>query len=190
MRVFIGLPLPPDLADDLASRAGAVGAGRAIAAENLHLTLSFLGEQPQHAVSALGTELGLIRAAAPLLHWGAPDFFGSPRNPVFAMNVAPDPALVALQSRVVQAVRAVGIDLPATRFRPHVSLIRLSARDGARARDRLQHFILSGALTGMEPVLADTLTLYRSRLDERGARYEPLADWPLEPDRPAPLPIP
>ncbi len=180
MRAFVGLPLPAGTADGLAARARGAGAGRAIAAENLHLTLAFLDDRPEHLLAALAAELALIHAGAPVLEWAAPDFLGSPRNPVLALGVAPAPALLALQAQVVRAVRAVGIDLPASRFRPHVSLIRLSARDGARARARLQDFILSGALAGLEPVAADTLTLYRSRLDEKGARHEHLADWPLD----------
>ncbi|MBW7921563.1 MAG: RNA 2',3'-cyclic phosphodiesterase [Rubellimicrobium sp.] len=180
MRAFVGLPLPDDVADDLARRAAGAGAGRVIPAESLHLTLAFLDDQPQHLLAALGAELDLIHAPAPVLRWGAPDFLGSPRNPVFALMVEADPALVALQARVIRAARDTGIALPATRFRPHVSLLRLSARDGTRARERLQHFILSGALTGLAPVVAEVLTLYHSRLDERGARYESLADWPLE----------
>lgn len=180
MRAFVGLPLPPEVAEDLNRHAAGAGVGRAIAAENLHLTLAFLDDQPPSMLAALGAELSLIRAAAPMLHWAAPDFLGSSRNPVFALMVAPDPALVALQARVVQGVRDVGIAFPAVRFRPHVSLIRLSARDGARARERLQALILSGALAGLPPLRAEVLTLYRSHLGEKGARYERLADWPLE----------
>ncbi len=180
MRSFVGLPLPDDLAEDLERRAATVQAGRVVPAENLHLTLAFLGDQTLQSLTALDAELVMIRAEAPRLRWGPPDFFGGTRTRVFALTVEPDPALMVLQARVVRAARLAGVMLPAARFRPHVTVIRLNPEGGARQQGRLQDLILSGRLTGLPDVMADTLTLYRSHLRESGARYERLADYPLD----------
>lgn len=180
MRSFVGLPLPDDLAEDLERRAATVQAGRVVPAENLHMTLAFLGDQTLQSLTALDAELVSVMAAAPRLRWGPPDFFGGSHTRVLALTVEPDPALLALQARVVRAVRATGISLPAIRFRPHVTIIRLNPEGGARQQRRLQELIFSGRLTRLPDVVADTLSLYRSHLRESGVRYERLADYPLD----------
>lgn len=180
MRAFVGLPLPDDLALELERRAEAAGVGRVVPAENLHLTLAFLGDQTLQSLTALDAELMMLRADAPRLRWGPPDFFGGARTRVFALTVEADPALMSLQARVVRAARVAGVTLPAMRFRPHVTIIRLNPEGGARQQRRLQELIFSGRLAGLSDVMADTLTLYQSHLRESGARYEHLADYPLD----------
>lgn len=180
MRSFLGLPMPDDLAEDLERRAATVQAGRVVPAENLHLTLAFLGDQTLQSLTALDDELQVIMAEAPTLRWGPPDFFGGARTRVLALTVEPDPALLALHSRVVRAVRDAGINYPSARFRPHVTIIRLNPEDDTRQQMRLQELILSGRLSGLPEVVADMFSLYRSRLRESGARYERLADYPLD----------
>jgi 2'-5' RNA ligase len=56
-------------------------------------------------------------------------------------------------------------------YRPHATVARL--RPDAKAR--------RGELAGPEPVefRGEALTLYRSQLRREGARYEPLASFPL-----------
>lgn len=179
IRAFVGLPLPWDAADLLARRAAGIGAGRPIAAENLHLTLLFLDDQPEGALADLHDELALIRSPALSLRWGPPDFFGGDRTRVFALTVAPDPALTALYARVRAAARAAGIATGADRFRPHVSLIRLPGRIDPAAQARLQGLIGRGVAEGLPPAPVARLCLYRSHLDRGGAWYEELADYHL-----------
>lgn len=180
MRTFIGLPLPEDTSTDLERIAMGAGVGRVIPAENLHLTLSFLEKQSPSVLATLDAELAMIHAKAPDLEWSQPDILGGARTRVFALTVQPAPELLGLHTQVVRAVRGVGIDLPGVRFRPHVSLIRFSDKPTARERDRLQQLIFSGQLAGLPSVRADMFSLYRSHLNERGARYERLVDYPLD----------
>lgn len=179
MRSFVGLPLPPDMAEALARRAAGAGVGRAVAADNLHLTLVFLDDQPETALAALHEALGQGVLPAPVLRLGGLDFFGGGRSRVLAATVAPDPALATLRDRVRAAVRAAGIVLPHDRFRPHVTLVRLPPHSDPAASSRLQALIARGITADLGPAPAERLVLYRSHLDRAGAWYEELADWPL-----------
>jgi 2'-5' RNA ligase len=177
MRAFVALPLPDDTADLLHRRAQGAGVGRV--PDTLHLTLAFLGEQPEAALAALAGELDLIVAPAPRLDWDAPEFLGGDRARVLALMVRPDPALMHLHARVRTAIRAAGLALPPDRFRPHVTLIRLPPRPGPGTADRLQALIGRGISADIPPVTASRLVLYHSRLDRAGARHDELAIWPL-----------
>ncbi len=179
MRAFLGLPLPDEVTEDLARRAASAGTGRAIAPGNLHLTLAFLDDQPLTALAALDAGLRHLVAAPVRLEWGPPDFLGGGRRRVLALTVLPAPELLTLHARVGRALREAGIALPAARFRPHVSLLRLPASPDRRAQVRLQGLIMGGALAGLAPVTVGRFALYRSHLASDGARYEILADYPL-----------
>ena len=66
MRLFVGLDLPWETKQQLASLAGGIPGARWVPAENYHLTLRFIGEVPAHRAEeidhALGS-LGLHRVA-------------------------------------------------------------------------------------------------------------------------------
>jgi 2'-5' RNA ligase len=172
-RLFVALELPEDVRDALASwRSAAVPAIdglRAIAADDLHVTLCFLGWQAAGSIPAIidayaaavsgePTDLELDRA-----------IWLPPRRPrVLAVElVDSDGSLATLQAALSGALEQGGWYRPEKRaFRPHVTLARL--RRGARAgRGDLAappHLRFRGGPT----------TVFRSRLSPSGARYEPL----------------
>lgn len=179
IRAFLALPLPEEAAEILWRRAGGAGVGRSVAADDLHLTLAFLGDQPEGALGDLAQELDLLRSPPVPLQFGPADFFGVDRSRVLAVTVAPDPALVALHDRIRSALRAAGITPPPGRFRPHVTVLRLPRQTDPAATARLQALIGRGIAADIPPVTARRLVLYRSQLDRAGARHDELATWPL-----------
>jgi 2'-5' RNA ligase len=86
----------------------------------------------------------------------------------------PSHALARIQDGVSTALSDGGWYTPEKRpYLPHVTVARVPAR--ARVRS-----------TELEPLpslrfLAPAVTLYRSRLQRSGARYEPMASVPLSP---------
>ena len=173
MRAFVGIPVPEPWAGPLVRVQERLALGRRVAEDDLHLTLAFLDERPEAALEALAEEISArpLRAA-PLRPVGVAPFGD---GGTVALDVATDPALVALHDTVRLAARGAGIDLPRRRFRPHVTLARL----GRGARDRLP-----GALSGLghvelPEVRAEAITLWSSTLTPDGPIYEPIETWPL-----------
>jgi 2'-5' RNA ligase len=64
IRLFCALLLPDDAADRLAAWQVHLDAGRAVVRENLHVTLAFLGHQPEDELPAIVAELQAAAAAA------------------------------------------------------------------------------------------------------------------------------
>jgi 2'-5' RNA ligase len=64
MRAFLALPLPDTICDALERLQESIPGGNLIPPENFHLTLAFLGEQPEHALEDLHFSLEAFRATA------------------------------------------------------------------------------------------------------------------------------
>jgi 2'-5' RNA ligase len=174
VRLFVALELPSRVRSALdAWRVEAVGSRedlRLVAAASLHVTLAFLGSRPADEVDAIKACIATAagdKPAAPLRVAAVKPV--PPRRPrLFAFDLAdPDGAAGAVQAAVCEALASGGFYKPEKRpFWPHVTFARV--RRGARRVD---------AIEGEPPALGFTarhVTLYRSHLSPRGARYEAL----------------
>ena len=171
MRLFIALDLPAATRAELAAWAdrAAPPAVRRVPAENLHVTLAFLGSRSgDEAAAARALLPALARPLGELRVTGA--LWLPPRRPgVLSVALAADETLAALHDELVAALaEAIGFVPERRRFRPHVTVGRV-ARD-ARIDTR-------PALQPPAPQLtfpARAVVLYRSRTSPQGARYERL----------------
>jgi len=180
MRIFVALPLPEEAIHALEHLQEALDLGRPVAAENLHVTLAFLGDQDLPTATAVDAELSEITAPALTLDLSGLDVVSSRQPRLVHAAVSPDPALKALREKVRVAARRAGVDLPRERFRPHVTLARFP-RDLPRHRlDRLGRFLEGHGDFRLPGLEITQFVLYRSHLSNEGADYEPLAEYPLE----------
>src|SRR5215218_5007435 len=138
MRLFIAIELPEDVRSHLIRVQDALKATLPKAsytkAENLHITLKFLGETDAKKRDQLVTSLEMIRTERVELAPEKVDCFPN-RGPVrivtsaLAGNIAP---LRALQESIEQRCKFLGYAREQRAFRPHVTLARarpvLSAR--------------------------------------------------------------
>lgn len=115
----------PDQATRLALTRlqGALG-GKPTPVEKLHLTLAFLGQQPDSALPALHRLLDSVPARPLRLELDTYGHFSGPRIAWAGMRDAP-PALLALHEALMEKVTALGLLAPdRSAFRPHVTLAR------------------------------------------------------------------
>jgi len=148
--------------------------------ERLHLTLKFLGEQPEHAVASVSDALGrLTPAHAPmplrLAGFGAFPNLRTPR--IVWLGVDNHAKLELLHHDVERACADLGFELDGRAFRPHITVGRVRdrlapgvARDLATAARQVEY-------TGMVQVA--TVDLMASELLQGGPRYTVLAAMPL-----------
>ena len=177
-RIFLALPLPDALVGAVTLLQHMLPLRRPVPADQLHVTLAFLGEIDGPAVDALHVELEAVRAAPVPIALRGIDTFGGERPRVIHAPVVPDPALSALRRAVGRAVRDAGLSPDARRFVPHVTL----ARERPRGPDlmRLEQAVAAAGDFAAGPVSARGLVLFESHLHPEGARHDPLAVYPLD----------
>lgn len=150
-----------------------------VRADNLHLTLRFLGEVEPSALERVREAVAVAAAAvAPFtVALGGLGGFPSGRAPrvVWAGVVAGAEGLEALHAALEGALVARGIPGEGRTFHPHVTLARARDRRGAGGLERAL-----GAGPGFGEVRVAALYLMCSELDPRGARYSVLAEAPLD----------
>ncbi|MEC3859692.1 RNA 2',3'-cyclic phosphodiesterase [Mesobacterium sp. TK19101] len=183
IRAFVGLPLPDACAEALGVVQDRLSAGRDVPRDNLHLTLAFLGAQPESVLEDLHGLLERVTAPPMTLRFSGYEMFGGTKPRLLAALVALNPALQALRAKVRRAAYSVGIDLPRERFRPHVTLTRFAGLLTSGEERRVRSVMEGAVLVPDWPV--EQMVLYRSVLNPSGARYDALADYPLAPGAPA-----
>jgi 2'-5' RNA ligase len=178
MRLFFAVELPHEVQAALGKLRPKDSADYRWADPSLlHVTLAFLGEQPEERLDLLKTVgAAAARASSPgHLALGEAGSFGSKRVPrVLWVGLDGDIAsLNTLQSHLARGLREAGFQLEDRAFSPHITLAR--RRDNAR----------SGPPQGWPPQRLHTtfemdhLTLFQSRLSPKGPTYIPLATFRL-----------
>lgn len=180
IRAFVALTLPEDIVSTLVAAQAGLPAGRPVAPENLHLTLSFLGEQREPVVEDLHYALQDIRLPAFPLMLSGLDLQGSGRPRALVANVALEPPLRHLREKVMQAARGAGLRLDRSRYTPHVTLARFNQGLRLEEADRMRRFAVAGAGFRAGPFVAESFALIRSHLGRSGPIYQELARYPLE----------
>ncbi len=178
MRLFLGLPIPPELAQALTrlTRAIELPKGRWTAPENIHLTLVFLGEVAEPTLPPIERELSELNFAPFQLKLTSLNTF--PRAGVLVAEVEPTRSLLHLQAKVAASMARCGFapenpeapQAPEARpYHPHITLARFH---GSLRLNKSQHALPPSLQRSFR---ADTVNLYRSNLTPTGSNYEILA---------------
>lgn len=183
LRLFTAVRVPRaqlEWLDAAASALESVPGARWTPLENRHVTLNFLGWLPSERlpdVVAAADRVAARHAAAhvSLGHLGA---FPNARRArvLWAGLVDPLGLLAALAGDLADELRSVGYEPEERAYTPHLTLARLKA---PRSVDGL----LMPLTDPPPPFEIDRVTLYRSRLSPRGARYEVVHEAYLSGDR-------
>lgn len=166
MRLFLALLPPASLKPALSRLADAAHlhhGGRRVPDDNLHLTLAFLGEQPESLAACLAQRIATIQVTPgqwQLDRWG---YFSRP-GIVWVGSEQPSAPLHALQALLWDDVESLGIEGRPQVFVPHVSLLRRAAQP---VGDELPVPALSWRY--------QRLALVQSEVGQQGSRYSVLA---------------
>lgn len=173
VRLFVALELPAAVRDVLADWSEVVARDvrglRPTGADSLHVTLAFLGEQPVTEVAEIA-QICTISARFPAAELELADVeWLPPRRPrVLAVRLDdPSSALARLRSALVEELTSGGFLEPERRpFLAHATV--------ARARSGLRPPRQSPPPPQRLRFIADSVSLWRSRLGSGPARYESL----------------
>jgi 2'-5' RNA ligase len=171
-RLFAALVLPDAARAALHAWARPVCAAdpalRALAPEALHVTLVFLGSQPEDRVAELAALVTAAAGPLPELTVTGAALLPPRRPGVLVADLSCPPQLAGLQGALAAALEPFR-PLEARPYRPHVTVARVR-RDARPAPPAAPPPALAFAPAGV--------ALYRSRLGPAGARYELLTALP------------
>lgn len=146
--------------------------------ESLHLTLKFIGEQPEARLAGIIDALKSVASPGRFqLRLRGLGCFPNERRPrVFWVGIEAPPELARLAASVDEALEPVGIERDKRPFSAHLTLAR--AREGERVA-------LPGAAweahrnDDFGGFAAGEFFLFQSQLSPSGARYRKLQAFPL-----------
>ena len=150
-----------------------------VKAHSLHLTLKFIGEQPEEKLPALVEALAAVPSPGPLeMGFRGLGCFPNERHPrVFWVGIMAPPALGHLAAGVERALAPLGIPPAQRSFSPHLTLGRL--RQGSRLPALPQDWEVHRS-EDFGHYTATEFLLYQSRLLPHGAEHIKLKHFPLQ----------
>jgi len=161
-RLFIALPVPEEIADQLATLQSGVPDARWQPTENFHVTLCFAGEVQGAVMRDLEEELGDISGPPfPVTVAGVEQFSSGKQPRALVALIARNDRLDWLHQKVSTVARNCGIDVERRKFRPHVTLARFP--QGAETGHHIAQFMASHSTFQAGPWVADHFALYSSR---------------------------
>ncbi len=178
-RLFVAVPLPEAVTERLAALAGGVPGARWSPAQNMHVTLRFIGDVDGREASDIAAILGEVDGAAFDMAVDGVDVFGGRRDArlLFA-GVSPREPLKRLRDKIEAALQRHGLAAEERKYHPHITLARLR---GAPA-DRVGRFLEANGLLMSPPIRVDGFTLFDSVRGNDGAVYRALQTYDLRAD--------
>lgn len=178
IRAFLALPLPDTVLSALRVQQFLLPLPQKTDPETFHLTLVFLGEQPEPVLQAAHERFSEVRLPPFPLALKSLGLFGGAKPRAAWAGVAPSEPLTRLQAKLDHAARSAGIATESRRFTPHVTLGRF-APPGPEESFRLERTIAAGSTFTTPEWTVDHFALYESRLTKRGSVYTELARYDL-----------
>jgi len=186
LRLFLALAIGEEVRRKLAALPRKVDLSDAkakwVEAENLHLTLRFLGEVEEDRLGAVqsaaapcaqrvGAFTFTVRGLVPIPDRG-------PLRMIWAGVEEPTGCLSRLAAELTEALTPLELhdDAEERSFRPHITLVRFRF---VRDPDRIRAAVTPFSATDFGPTRAAELVLVQSQLTPLGPRYSPLARWPM-----------
>jgi RNA 2',3'-cyclic 3'-phosphodiesterase len=194
MRLFIALDLDSSIRERIVRFMEGVENfapdARWIKEESLHVTLKFIGEQPEAAVEKIKHSLATIQASTTEISFRGYGFFPTPKSArVFWVGMEAGPQLASLANAIDEKLIPLGIAKEDRKFSPHLTLARSPGSSGSPRRQkrdapkltfqRLQEKLSALPRPEFGSMTPREFFLYQSQLSPKGSKYTKLAKFTL-----------
>ncbi len=167
-RLFVAIDLPNHIRQRLEPLCCGLPGARWVAAEQMHLTLSFIGEVDGSVYYDIVEALAGIEFATFSMRLQGVGFFPPRKNPrVVWAGLAENEQVQLLHRKIYTSLSAIGLRLESRKFAPHITLARLKNTPPSRVGRYLENF----SLFATESFVVDSFLLYSSVLGRKGARH-------------------
>lgn len=174
-RLFVAVRPPEDVRDALLDTMEGIDGARWQDAENLHLTLHFIGDVERPVANELADALSRVRGPRfDLAIAGVGHFEHKGRVHALWARVPLTPDLEGLRQQVARACAAAGAPYERRRFVPHITLARLNAGTGP-----IGGWLAANGALRAGPWEVDAFALFESHLTPAGATYQEVVRFPL-----------
>lgn len=180
MRLFVALEIPSGVRKNLATLLASLRAitkePRWARAENLHVTLNFLGEVSEEKLDAVRAALGEIHSEQEVqLEFRGLGFFPNEKHPrVFWAAIQASANLKTLAADIEGAMEKLGFPREHREFSPHLTLARF---EQPRLPEALRVAIAENAQREFGSLRTGEFHLVQSSLKRSGAEYTTLATF-------------
>ena len=184
MRLFVALEIPSAVRENLAALLASLRAitkePQWVRAENLHVTLKFLGEVAEEKVVAVRAALAEVRSGEPVtLDFHGSGFFPNEKHPrVFWAGMEASANLKILAADIESAMEKLGFPREQREFSPHLTLARF---ERSRLPEALRKPIADNAQREFGLLQTSEFHLIQSHLKRTGAEYTTLASFRFMP---------
>ncbi|HTS37391.1 MAG TPA: RNA 2',3'-cyclic phosphodiesterase [Candidatus Solibacter sp.] len=195
MRLFIALDIDDGIRERIARFVEGVQPfapdARWVNPESLHLTLKFIGEQPESEVDKIKQVLAALRQPSTEILFQGYGFFPTAKSArVFWVGIEAGPQLPALAHEIDAMTATLGIAKEDRAFSPHLTLARGAGGSGSprhhkQDRPNCAFELVQKRLSALPTPEFGTMTpreffLYRSELSPKGSKYTKLARFALQ----------
>ena len=164
IRIFTAIDLPEDIKGALNSMRSTIKGARWMGPDQMHLTLSFIGEVPQVKLREITEVLGQISYHPFSIKLQGVGHFGLK---VFWVGATLNDDLNFLKEEIDQKLKGIGIQVDIRNFKPHITLARLKGAGSVDLANLLEQF----SLYESREFQVDKFVLYSSNLTPTGAIY-------------------
>lgn len=194
MRLFIALDLDDSIRERITRFIEGVQPfapdARWVKPESLHITLKFIGEQPESVLDRIKLTLPTVIASTTQIRFRGYGFFPTPKSArVFWIGMEAGPQLAELASTIDEKLTTLGIAKEERPYSPHLTLARGPGGSGApqrhkgdkpnRAFQKLQEKLAALPQPDFGTMTPQEFFLYQSRLSPKGSTYTKLERFPL-----------
>jgi len=182
VRLFVALEIPSEVRKNLAALIAELRAiappAKWVRAQNLHVTLKFIGEVPAEKLEVIRGALSKARSDSLIrLDFRGLGFFPNERNPrVFWAGIEASANLKMLASEIESGLEKIGIAREQRPFSPHLTLARFEMR---KLPEKLRVAIQENAKREFGAFKAKQFHLIESKLKPSGAQYTTVQSFPF-----------
>lgn len=195
MRLFIALDIDDAIRERIARFVEGVEGfapdARWVKPESMHVTLKFIGEQPEQQIEQIQAALQKVNAEATEIRFHGYGFFPTARAArVFWIGMEAGPQLAAIAAKIDHTTASLGIPREDRSFSPHLTLARAGGGSGSprwRKGDRpnqvfhrVQEKLASLPAPEFGMMMPREFFLYHSQLSPKGSKYTKLMSFPLQ----------
>jgi 2'-5' RNA ligase len=182
LRLFVALEIPEDVRKNLAELIrelrGVAPQAKWVRAENLHITLKFIGEIAAEKLDPIRGALAKARSDSLVkLDFRGLGFFPNEKNPrVFWAGIEASGNLKTLASEIEIGLETIGIPREQRPFSPHLTLARFESR---KVPEKLRAAIRENGAREFGAFETKRFHLIESKLRPSGAEYTTVQSFPF-----------